>query len=206
MAAEARLSLSDTSLRAPFAGWISARKIDRGSLVGNTTVGFNLMDTHLVKAVFAVPDSALPAIRLGQRQAVMLDTLQNPAPGVITSISPQADPKSRVFSIEITLENLREEVRPGMIGSLTLGGDRDTRPRLVVPLSAVVRAPANPSGFAVISLTERDSKTYASSQIIEIGQTFGNSIEVLKGLRVGQRIVAVSGSLVRDGQEVRVLR
>jgi HlyD family secretion protein len=46
---EAKLSLSDTSLRAPFDGWISARNVDRGSLVGNATVGFSMMDTHLVK-------------------------------------------------------------------------------------------------------------------------------------------------------------
>src|SRR5205085_4643466 len=56
---ETKLSLSDTSLRAPLDGWISARKVDRGTLVNNTTVGFSMMDTHLVKAEFAVPDSSL---------------------------------------------------------------------------------------------------------------------------------------------------
>ena len=50
---EAKLSLSDTSVRAPFGGWISARNIDRGTLVSNATVGFSMMDTHLVKAEFA---------------------------------------------------------------------------------------------------------------------------------------------------------
>src|SRR5262249_62140475 len=134
---EAKLSLSDTALRAPFAGWISARNVDRGSLVGSSTVGFSMQDTHLVKAVFAVPDSALSIIRLGQKQPVMLDALQRAVTGVITSISPQADPQSRVFSIEVTLENSREDIRPGMIGSLTVGGSRDSRLRLVLPLRPV---------------------------------------------------------------------
>src|SRR5262249_14613845 len=134
---EAKLSLSDTALHAPFAGWISARNVERGSLVGNTTVGFSMVDTHLVKAVFAAPDSSLAMIHLGQKQPVMLEALQRAIPGVITSISPQADPKSRVFAVEVTLENSREDVRPGMIGSLTLRGSRDSKPRLVVPLSAV---------------------------------------------------------------------
>lgn len=203
---EAQLSLSDTSVKAPFAGWISARRVDVGSLVGNATPGFSLMDTHLVKAVFAVPDSSLSAIHAGQRQAVVLDALGRSVPGVVTSISPQADPKAHVFSIEVTLENSREDVRPGMIGSLALGNLRDHRPRLVVPLTAVVRAPSNPQGFAVLCLRDRDGRTYASAQIIEVGQTFGNSIEVTRGLRAGQRIIALGGSLVHDGQEVRVLQ
>jgi len=206
---EARLSLSDTTLTVPFAAWISARNVDRGSLVSGATVGFSLQDTHLVKAVFAVPDSSLASIRLGQKQPVMLDALQHAVTGVITAISPQADPQSRVFSIEVTLDNSREEVRPGMIGSLTLsrspGSPPDLSPRLVVPLSAVVRAPANPNGFAVFRISERDGKSYASLQTIEIGRMFGNSIEVTRGLTAGQKLISLGGGQVRDGQQVNVL-
>jgi multidrug resistance efflux pump len=202
---EATLSLSDTSLRAAFDGWISARNVDRGTLVGNTTVGFSMMDTHLVKAEFAVPDLSLKFVRLGQQLPVMLDAIQHALLGVVTSISPQADPKTRVFLIEVTLDNARDDVRPGMIGSLALAVVRNPLPRLVVPLSAVVRAPSDPGGFAVFRLVLRDGKTYAEAQVIQIGQTLSNSIEVTGGLSAGQHIIALGGSLVRDGQEVRVL-
>ena len=47
------LSLNDTLLRAPFSGWITARNVDRGSIVGNTVVGFSMIDTQMVKAAFA---------------------------------------------------------------------------------------------------------------------------------------------------------
>lgn len=204
-AGEARLSLSDTSLRAPFAGWIVTRNVDRGSIVSGATIGFRLIDTHLVKAAFAVPDSALPLIRLGQPQRVTLDVLQHDVAGVITSISPQADPRSRVFSVEVTLNNPHEDVRPGMIGSLAISGVRSSKARLVVPLGAVVRGTGSPNGFAVFRLAERDGKNYAQAQQIEIGQTFGNSIEVTRGLREGDRIIALGGSLVHDGQQVRVI-
>jgi multidrug efflux system membrane fusion protein len=202
---EARLSLSDTSLRAPFGGWISARNVDRGTLVGNATVGFSMLDTHLVKAQFAVPDFSLKMVRLGQKLPVTLDAIQHALQGVVTSISPQADPKTRVFSIEVTLENPRDEVRPGMIASLTLGALRNPTPRLVVPLSAVVRAPSDPRNFAVFRLVARDGKTYAESRTIQIGQTLSNSIEVISGLNAGEHVIVLGGSLVRDGQEVRVL-
>jgi multidrug efflux system membrane fusion protein len=150
----------------------------------------------------------------------MLDALQHAVTGVITSIAPQADPQSRVFSIEVTVENSREDVRPGMIGSITLDnqqrdsqtwgsqrrdGSSDSSPRLVVPLSAVVRAPADPKGFAVFRITGRDGKSYASAQPIEAGQTFGNSIEVTRGLTAGQKIISIGSAQVRDGQQVNIL-
>jgi multidrug efflux system membrane fusion protein len=164
-----------------------------------------MMDTHLVKAQFAVPDLSLKIVRLGHRLPVMLDAIQHAPQGVVTSISPQADPKTRVFSIEVTLENPRDEIRPGMIASLTLGAGGNSGPRLVVPLSAVVRAPSDPKSFAVFRLVTRDGKTYAEAQIVQIGQTLSNSIEVTGGLSADQRVIVMGASLVRDGQEVRVL-
>src|SRR5262249_16472607 len=135
---DANLSLSDTSLRAPFTGWITARNVDRGSIVGGAIVGVSLIDTHRGKGVCAVPDTSLSKIRRGQRETVMLDALGHETAGIVTAISPQADPKNRVFSVEVTLDNPREEIRPGMIGSVTLrmgasGTTHDVKLRLVVP-------------------------------------------------------------------------
>ena len=202
---EAKLSLRDTTLNAPFSGWITARNVDRGSVVNGSTIAFTIVDTHLVKAAFTVPDFKVSGIRKGQKQAVLLEPLQRTAMGVVTSISPQADPQSRVFTVEVTLDNPREDIRPGMIGSLILEQTRDSRPRLVVPLAAVVRAPSDPNGFAVFRLTERGGKSYASAQTIEIGETFGDSIEVTRGLSAGQKIVSLGGAQLHDGQQVSVI-
>ena len=46
---------------------------------------------------------------------------------------------------------------------------------------------------------------FAEAQDIQIGNTYGNSIEVTAGLTAGERIVALGGSLLRNGQEVRLL-
>ena len=123
---------------------------------------------------------------------------------MVTSISPQADPQSRVFTVEVTLDNAHEDIRPGMIGSVILR-TRDSRPRLVVPLTAVVRAPGDPNGFAVFCLVERGGKWCASAQTIEIGETFGDSIEVTRGLSAGQKIISLGGAQLHDGQEVSVI-
>jgi RND family efflux transporter MFP subunit len=203
---QAKVALDDTVLRAPFTGYVIARNISKGSLVGNSTVGFSLIDTHVVKADFAVPDISLRGVQLGQKLEVALDALPAPTRGVVTAIAPQADAKSRVFSIEVSLANERGAIRPGMIGSLSLSGRADQRSRLVIPLSGVVRAPGNPKGFGVFRIEEKNGKSYAAVQAVQIGQTFGNAIEVTSGVAKGERIVALGGELLHDEQEIRVLQ
>ena len=136
----------------------------------------------------------------------MLDALQRTVTGVITSISPQADPQSRVFSIEVTIDNSREDVRPGMIGSITLGRLRAIpSPRLVVPLSAVVRVARRSQRIRGFPLNR------ARWQIVRFGAAnrdrpdIGNSIEVTRGLTAGQKIISLGGAQVRDGQQVNIL-
>src|SRR5262249_5149840 len=89
---QANLALDDTVVRAPFGGLLASRTIDRGALAGNTTVGFIVVDISVVKATFAVPDSALATVRMGQHLDVRLDALEDPVSGVVTSIGAQADP------------------------------------------------------------------------------------------------------------------
>jgi len=200
----AKLALYDAAVRAPFAGWIVSRNIEVGMLVGNSTRAFTMVDTGRVKATFAVPDYTLSQIHLGQSQALRLDTVQETVHGTITAIAQVADPASRVFSVEITIANPTDTMRPGMIGSLTVGPQAGP-PCLVVPMGAIVSSKNAPNRFAVLLLEEKGGKIYARSRDVEIGRTFGNSIEVASGLTAGQRIVVAGGAFLTDGQEVRVL-
>ncbi len=204
--AQAKLSLSDTVIRAPFSGWITARNLEVGTLASSGAVAFSMVDAHLAKAVFDIPDIALQSVHLGAQYELLLDAVASPVRAIVTSIAQQADSKTHVFAVELTIPNPGDLVRPGMIGSLTLVQGQSKGPRLVIPLSAMVRPPGRSTGFAVFKLEDRDGKTYARSQDIEIGETYGNSVEVTKGLVSGERIIGMGGSLARDGQEVRVLR
>jgi multidrug efflux pump subunit AcrA (membrane-fusion protein) len=137
---------------------------------------------------------------------VALDALPNPIAGIVTAISPQADAKSRVFSVDLTLANPKGRIRPGMIGSLSLAGAAHPVRRLVIPLSAVVRAPGNPNAFGVFRIESRDGKNYAVAKPIQIGATYGNAIEVTSGVSKEERIVALGGELLQNDQEIRVLQ
>lgn len=202
---EAKLALDDTSLRSPINGWVLARTLEVGALAGTGGPGFSLIDTHLVKAVFAVPDTALGRVQKGETLPIAIHAVSRPIKGVVTAISPQADPRSRVFSVEVTLRNPDEDLRPGMIGHLILREEEETRGRPVVPLEAVVRSPNRPDGYALFRIERRDGRTYAAARDIQIGAIRGNLLEVMEGAAPGDPIVVTGASMIRDGEEVRVL-
>ncbi len=155
---QAELALQDTYLRAPITGWVLGRSLEVGGLAGNAGPGISLIDTSEVKAVFGMPDTALKLVKKGQVQQITIDALSHPVKGVVTAISPQADPKSRVFSVEVTIANPGDEMKPGMIGNLTLAREEDPPSCLVAPLSAVVRSPDKPGGYAVFRLERKGGK------------------------------------------------
>ena len=147
---EANVALAYCELRAPFSGWVVKRSVDLGSLVGPATNGFTLADTESVKAVFGVPDTSIGRVRLGQHLAISTDALPQQFAGRVSAISPAADPKSRVFSVEVTIANPKNQLKSGMIASLALNGVQLPQSVLAVPLSAVIRDPGRVESFAVM--------------------------------------------------------
>ena len=202
---QAQTMLGYCSLTAPFDGWVLKRNVELGTLAGPSTVGFTLADTRVVKAVFGVPDTAIQHVRLGSSKAVNTDAFPGEFTGRITAISPAADPKSRVYSVEVTLPNPNNRLKAGMIASLSLDQGRPPENLTAVPLSAIIRDPEHQEGFAVLVAEGREDLTTASVRPIEVGEANGNLISVLKGLKPGERVVTSGATLIKGGDRIHVI-
>ena len=202
---EAHIGLNDCYVRAPFDGWIVQRNVDVGSLVGPATQGFTLADTHIVNAIFGVPDFAIFRVRLGQRETITTDAVPGQFEGRVTAISPAADPKSRVYSVKVSIENRRNLLRSGMIGSVALGGRQFQRPVPAVPLSAVISDSGNPQSFAVLVVEGGGDIVTVQTRVVKLGGTYGNLVLVESGLRLGERVVTSGANFVKNGERVRIV-
>lgn len=201
----AETALSDCSLRSPLDGWIVERDVEVGTLAGTGTQGFIVADMHLVKAVFGVPDTAVQSAKLGTPQTITTSSFSDEFHGRITAVSPSADPKSRVFSVEVTIPNADNRLKPGMVATIALASGRHEKSATVVPLSSVVRSTKRADGFAVFVIEDQGGKNVARERAVEIGDTFGNMISVTQGLKVGERVVEVGGTQLKDGEVIQVL-
>jgi RND family efflux transporter MFP subunit len=201
----AETALSDCSLRSPLDGWIMERDVEIGTLAGTGTQGFIVADVHLVKAVFGIPDTAVQSTKLGAPQTITTSSFSDEFRGRITAVSPSADPKSRVFSVEVTIPNADNRLKPGMVATITLTSGKPEKPATVVPLSSVVRSTKRADAFAVFVIEDQSGKSVARERVVEIGDTFGNMISVMQGLKAGERVVEVGGTQIRDGEVIQVL-
>jgi RND family efflux transporter MFP subunit len=200
---QAELTLGDSNLKAPFSGFLLNRYIELGSLASPTSAAFTIADISSAKATFGVPDYTLGHVRLGQQLRIELQGDVTPFVGRVTSISPSADTRNRVFAIEVTVPNRGGRLKPGMIASLALGeSSHSSSPS--VPLSAIVPYPSQPGRFAVMVAQEHGGKPLASLRAVQLGETHESSVAVV-GVQPGEKVIAVGAQLLTDGEPIEVI-
>jgi multidrug efflux system membrane fusion protein len=200
---QAELTLGDSDLKTPFSGVLLNRYIELGSLGSPSAAAFTIADISSAKATFGVPDYALSRVRLGQQLSIALQDDMTPFIGQVTSISPSADTRNRVFAIEVTVANRGGRLKPGMIASLSLGeNSHSSAPS--VPLSAIVPHPSEPGRFAVMVAQERAGKWTASLREVRLGATHESSIAVV-GVQPGEKVIAIGAQLLKDGEPIEVI-
>src|SRR6202030_164956 len=170
---QAQLSLNDSQLAAPLSGYIVARNLDIGTLASPSSAAFTIADTSAVKATFGVPEDALTLVHQGQPLTLQLQNGAAQYSGRVTSISPNADVRNRVFAIEVTLSNRKNTLKPGMIASVELGGKREAS-QPSVPLSAIVPYPGESGQFAVIVAEQQAGQWKARVRRVTVGVTHGS--------------------------------
>jgi membrane fusion protein (multidrug efflux system) len=123
----------------------------------------------------------------------------------VTRIAPAADARGRVFTVEAELPNSDGSLRPGSVISVRVPEATLAAAPASVPLSAIVRSPTDPRGFAVYVLEGADPRGTVRLAAVKLGEVLGNAVSVESGLRAGQRVVTIGSSLVRDGGEAVVI-
>jgi RND family efflux transporter MFP subunit len=208
----ASIALRDTTLVTPASGVLLERKIEFGSLVSAGSVGFVLGDVSAVKARFGIPDGMIQAIKLGDPISVTVDAVAGaPFAGRVTALAPAADPQSRVFDVEVTIPNKAGTLRPGMIGAVSIDtphAGAQAKPAasaLTVPLTAVVRAPGDTPGYALLVVEAKGDAEIARLRRIELGDVMGNGVAVKNGIAAGDRVIVTGATLLSDGDPVRII-
>lgn len=200
----AQLARGDTTLRSPMTGLVMKRLVEVGSLVGPGSPGFTIADTRAVKVVIGVPDVMLPRFPAGAVSRVVSDALPDRRfQGRVSKVLPTADAQSRLFEVELIVDNADGALRPGMVATVHVDDDQASFAALpVVPLSAVIRGPGGGDDYAVLVVVENGGVATARRQRVRLGELVGNTVSVVEGLTGGERVIVQGGAMVADGERV----
>lgn len=186
---------------APFAGVITRRLVDPGTLVGPASAGgvamFEIADVENLRVVVDVPDSYANDIALGIEAEVY--TPRNPAQSVagkVTRTSGVLAQNSRSMRVEVDV-TASEVVLPGAFVYVRLHVPRASPPP-VIPASALV---IRKEGTLVAKVVG-DTVTMAP---VVLGRDFGKEIEIVDGIAPGDTVIVQPSDTLETDEVVEVV-
>ena len=92
-----------------------------------------------------------------------------------------------------------------MIVSLKVGTHQAAPAQPVVPLNAVMKSKGNPNGYAVFVVMEEGGRQVARLRDVKLGESYGNTVAVTDGVKPGDLVITTGGTMVNDGDPVKVI-
>jgi membrane fusion protein, multidrug efflux system len=194
--AEARLA--KMRIEAPFDGVVGIRNVSVGDYVKDGADLINIEDIGQLKVDFRLPERVLSQIRAGQAVEVTADALPDRRyRGTVDAINPRIDVNGRSLELRARLSNSDGKLRPGMFARVRIIiGERASA--LLVPEEAIV-----PLGDDFYVFTVVDGR--AKRNRVRLGVRRDAQVELLEGVRAGDRVVTAGIRVQRDGQPVRIV-
>ena len=191
----AQARLEDTVIRAPFSGRVGLRRVSVGTLISPGDVITTLDDTSVIKLDFSVPENFLSSLREGLSVRATAPAYPGRSfTGKVASIDSRVDMTTRSVIVRALLANDDGALKPGMFLNVSLANDE--RESLVIPEEALTPEAEKQYVYVVV-----DGR--ASRREVRIGGRRPGTVEVLSGLKAGERVIVEGTQKVRDGAAVR---
>lgn len=191
---QATLASKDARVLAPYKGRVVAKMVDPGNLASPGTPLLSLEKEGGFTADVVLPERHIQAVEVGMPVTVRVPSLGSlDTSGEIGLIIPAADAQSRSFEVKVTLpENL--DLKSGMFARvlIPLGGSGI----LSVPRAAVVEE-GQLTGIFIV-----DENHVARFRLVRTGKSLGDQVEIISGLKEGQRYLMEVPATLKDGMKV----
>jgi membrane fusion protein, multidrug efflux system len=196
----ARLRVQNAGIRAPIAGTVTRRFIERGQQVGTQTPAFELADLDNLEAHLAIPERDASRIQVGQiGRVIQQEGMPAIAEGQVDRIRPVVDPQSGTVRVTVTIpvDPADRVLRPGQFVNVDLVTET-LQDRITLPRTAVVVDGAAPRVFIV-------QEGRAVEREVTLGYSRGDRVEIEAGLEAGDTVVIVGQDNLRSAAPVRLM-
>lgn len=194
---QAKLNLHDAYVRAPFSGILQTRTVQTGEYVQTGTVLATLVRRDPLLLRFKVPESEAARIKVGMAANFRVRNVDVEYGSKIVHVAASADDTTRMVDITAEVADPKDgTLRPGSFAEI------------IVPVSSERTAPVIPQtsirpsdrGFIAYVVVEGIAK----ERILSLGmRTAEGQVEVVNGLKAGEKIVVRGSEALSDGVTVR---
>ena len=195
----AERDLRDTSIKAPFQGFVAERRVSLGQYLQPQTPVMRIVQLHPLKVTAEVPEKFAPWMQTGREVSVRVDAFPTETfKGQIVRIAPSVNLQSRAFAIEGEVPNADGRLKPGTFARLQITTDHVDR-AITIPAAAVQSRYGTNRVFVV-------QNGAIQGREVVLGDRLGDRVEVSSGLDAGMSVVAGDVEQLADGMKVTVAR
>ena len=192
-----RKALEDTTIRAPFSGVIAEKAVNVGRYTKKGDRVATIVRIDPLRIELTIPEGAVAAVRKGQRVSFAVQSYPDRKfEGTIAYVGPAVRADSRALVVEAIVPNPKALLQPGLFATAHIELPA-ARPSMLVPTAAV----RNDGGVFKLFVTKNDR---AEARIVQVGREAGGSVEILRGLQTGERIVSPQIDGLADGALIAV--
>ncbi len=196
----AEKAVSDVVVVAPFAGFISQRRVAMGEFVQPSTAVVTLLRIDPLRLQLTIPSVQASQVAIGQTVTARVDAFPGKVfEGRISALNPLIAAESRSFIIEAKVPNPAGELKPGMFAVASVNQGRTER-AMLVPKRAVIED-ANTNSYRVFVI---DKENKARVRVVQLAarQNEPESTKILTGIKEGERVATSNLADLYDGADV----
>jgi multidrug efflux system membrane fusion protein len=198
--------ISQKLVRAPFDGELGVRKVEVGQYLTAGTQIVSLTDLSMLYLNFTVTEKDSGSLKVGQTVRLKVDAFPGRTfEGQISTIEPQIATDTRNIRVQATIANPDKILKPGMFASTTVV--LPDKPSVVtVPETAVDYTLYGDSVYLIEEKKADDGKIslVANRTFVQTGNRIEGRAEILKGLKAGDRVVALGQLKLQSGAAVSI--
>ena len=190
--------LDNANILSPLSGVVIRRHVQAGAFSKAGIAIFTVADTSTLLAKAVVGEAQITELALGKSVNVKVDALKGQEfKGTITRLSPAASVPTRTFTAEVSIPNPDGKIKVGMFANAAVVGQQRQNV-LAVPESALVMREDQKTVFVA---TEENRVV---QRVLKLGDAASGWVEVISGLKEGERIVVAGQHKLKDGATIRL--
>ena len=189
--------LRDTEIRAPFDGYVEKRLVNLGELVKSQMPVMSVVRVDPLKVIAEIPEKMAPWIKDGQPVQLHVDAYPDRTfIGKVSRISPAVNTATRAFPFEALVPNKDALLKPGTFARVHIESGKIDNV-LTLPYSTMQYR------YGVNRVFVVDGDNLAAREL-KVGDRLGDRIEIISGVKAGDRVAATDVDKLADGLKVSV--
>lgn len=193
----AKKALNDTTITAPFSGYISDRPVAVGEYVTPASKIATILLTNTIKLDLQLPESEAGRAKVGMTASASVSAFPDREfEGKVTAVNPAVDLTSRTITVQISINNSGNLLRSGMFATARIiqpGGSQG----VFVPRSAVIKD-ENTNSSSVYVIQDNAARL----RVVQTGEQEGDSVRIVSGVAAGETVAISNLDQLFDGVAV----